>query len=59
MIDAILTERQKREHFFQQLNVVVENIGTGIISIDEDGQVGLINKAALRMLGLETLKKCV
>ncbi len=56
VIDAILSERQKREEFFQQLNVVVENIGTGIISIDEDGKVGLINRAALRMLGLEHLR---
>ncbi len=56
VIDAILAERQKREEFFQQLNVVVENIGTGIISIDSNGRVGLINKAALRMLGLENLR---
>ena len=56
VIDAILSERQKREEFFQQLNVVVDNIGTGIISIDEDGKVGLINRAALRLLGLEQLR---
>ena len=56
VVDAILNERLKREEFFQQLNVVVENIGAGIISIDEDGNVGLINRAALLMLDLENLR---
>lgn len=56
VIDAILAERKKREQFFQQLNVVVENIGTGIISLDESGKVKLINKAALTLLGLENLR---
>ncbi len=57
VVDAILAERKKREQFFQQLNVVVENIGTGIISIDESGKVTLINRAALGLLGLENLRK--
>ncbi len=56
VIDAILAERKKREQYFQQLNVVVENIGTGIISIDELGKVVLINRAANQMLGLENLR---
>ena len=56
VIDAILAERKKREQFFQQLNVVVENIGTGIISIDDTGKVRLINRAALSLLGLENLR---
>lgn len=57
VIDAILAERKKREQFFQELNVVVENIGTGIISIDESGKVTLINRTALDLLGLENLRK--
>jgi nitrogen fixation/metabolism regulation signal transduction histidine kinase len=56
VVDAILNERQKREEYYQQLNVVVENIGTGIISIDDEGEIGLINRAALRMLGLQNLR---
>ena len=56
VIDAILAERKKREEFFQQLNVVVESIGTGIISISETGKVVLINKAALGLLGIENLR---
>ena len=35
VIDAILEERKKSEQSFQQLRVVVENIGTGIIAINE------------------------
>lgn len=56
VVDAILNERQKREEYYQQLNVVVENIGTGIISIDDEGEIGLINRAALNMLGLQNLR---
>lgn len=56
VVDAILNERQKREEYYQQLNVVVENIGTGIISIDDEGEIGLINRAALKMLGLQNLR---
>ncbi len=52
VIDAILIERQKREEFFQELQVVVENIASGIISIDGDGQIKLINKSAMNLLGI-------
>lgn len=52
VIDAILLERQKREEFFQELHVVVENIASGIISIDQEGQIKLINKSALKLLGI-------
>ncbi len=52
VIDAILIERQKREEFFQELQVVVENIASGIISINGDGQIKLINKSAMNLLGI-------
>ncbi|MBO3697464.1 PAS domain-containing sensor histidine kinase [Roseivirga sp. E12] len=52
VIDAILLERQKREEFFQELQVVVENIASGIISIDNEGQIKLINQSALNLLGI-------
>lgn len=53
VIDSILLERQKREEFFQELQVVVENIASGIISIDNEGQIKLINKSALNHLGIQ------
>lgn len=52
VIDAILVERQKREEFFQELQVIVENIASGIISIDPNGQIKLINKSAMNLLGI-------
>jgi len=52
VIDAILIERQKREEFFQELQVVIENIASGIISIDNDGQIKLINNSAFDLLGI-------
>lgn len=56
VIDAILVERQKREEFFQELQVIIENIASGIISIAPDGQIKLINKSALKLLGIEHSK---
>uniref|UniRef100_UPI0030DC9E34 sensor histidine kinase n=1 Tax=uncultured Roseivirga sp. TaxID=543088 RepID=UPI0030DC9E34 len=56
VIDAILEERKKSEQSFQQLRVVVENIGTGIIAINETGEVKLINRSALHLLQLESLR---
>lgn len=52
VIDAILLERQKREEFFQELQVVVENIASGIVSIDEENKVKFINRSALNLLNL-------
>ncbi|OEK00785.1 hypothetical protein BFP97_04355 [Roseivirga sp. 4D4] len=52
VIDAILIERQKREEFFQELQVVIENIASGIISIDNDGQIKQINNSAFDLLGI-------
>jgi len=56
VIDAILLERQKREKFFQELQVIVENIASGIISIDPEGQIKLINKSAMKLLNIEHSK---
>lgn len=56
VIDAILIERQKREEFFQELQVVVENIASGIISIDSEGKIKLINRSALNHLGLDHMR---
>ncbi len=56
VIDAILEERKKSEQSFQQLRVVVENIGTGIIAINETREVKLINRSALHLLQLESLR---
>jgi nitrogen fixation/metabolism regulation signal transduction histidine kinase len=56
VIDAILVERKKSEQSFQQLRVIVENIGTGIIAINEIGEIKLINRAALNSLKVESLR---
>jgi len=56
VIDAILLERQKREEFFQELQVIVENIASGIISIDPQGQIKLINKSAMKLLNIDHSK---
>jgi two-component system nitrogen regulation sensor histidine kinase NtrY len=56
VIDAILLERQKREEFFQELQVIIENIASGIISIGPDGQIKLINKSAMKLLDIEHSK---
>jgi two-component system nitrogen regulation sensor histidine kinase NtrY len=56
VIDAILDERKKSEQSLQQLRVVIENIGTGIIAIDEHNDIKLINRSALNSLKVESLR---
>ena len=56
VVETIQKERQKREEFFQQLNTVVQHIGTGILSINKQGKVLLSNKAAAALLEVREIK---
>jgi len=56
IIDEIKRYRTKTEEHYQYLQTVVQYIGIGIISFQQDGKVGFINSAALKLLGLSKLK---
>jgi len=55
IIDEIKRYRTKTEEHYQYLQTVVQHIGMGIISFQQDGKVGFINSAALKLLGLQKL----
>ncbi|MGN7887060.1 sensor histidine kinase [Dyadobacter endophyticus] len=52
---AFRQARAEKEANLQYLNTIVQHIGTGLITFDANGQVNLINNAALRMLGIYRL----
>jgi two-component system nitrogen regulation sensor histidine kinase NtrY len=43
----IRSEREENLHF---LNTVVQHVGIGLLSLDQEGNVGILNNAACRML---------
>ena len=47
--------RSEREESINYLETVVQHIGVGLISFDLEGNVGLINKSAKRILRINTL----
>lgn len=49
------TRSEKEEHY-RYLQTVVEHIGVGLISFTQDGEAGLFNNAAKRLLNLPRLK---
>jgi nitrogen fixation/metabolism regulation signal transduction histidine kinase len=58
--NAVLTKfqqtRAEKEEHFRYLQTVVQHIGIGLISFQSDGEVGLINNAARRLLKVVRLK---
>lgn len=57
VLGAFRQARAEKEANLQYLNAIVQHIGTGLISFDANGQVNLINNAALRMLGIYRLRQ--
>jgi len=55
VLHAFRQARAEKEANLQYLNTIVQHIGTGLITFDSNGQVNLINNAALRMLGIYRL----
>jgi two-component system, NtrC family, nitrogen regulation sensor histidine kinase NtrY len=54
---AFRQARAEKEANLQYLNVIVQQINTGLITFDVDGKVNLINNAALRMLNIYRLRQ--
>lgn len=48
--------RAEREESFRYLNTIVTHIETGLVAVAKDGQVELINPAARRLLGMESVR---
>lgn len=56
VLEAFRKARSEKEEHGQYLNTVVQQVRTGILSFDQDGDVQLMNANAKRFLGVTTLK---
>lgn len=48
--------RAEKEEHYRYLHTVIQHIGVGLISFNQDGSVGLVNNAAKRLLRIRSLK---
>lgn len=55
VLEAFRKARSEKEEHWQYLNTVVQQVRTGILSYDSDGQIQLINANAKRFMGLLTI----
>lgn len=56
VLEAFRKARSEKEEHWQYLNTVVQQVRTGILSFDQEGNVQLINANAKRYMGVNTLK---
>jgi two-component system nitrogen regulation sensor histidine kinase NtrY len=56
VLDAFRHTRTEKEEHWQYLNTIVQQVRTGIISFDPEGQVQLMNTIAKRFIGVAGLK---
>jgi nitrogen fixation/metabolism regulation signal transduction histidine kinase len=56
VIEQFRKARSEKEEHFRYLQTVVQHVGIGLISFKPDGEVGLINTAAKRLLKVPHLK---
>lgn len=56
VLEAFRKTRSEKEEHWQYLNTVVQQVRTGILSFDPDGNIQLINTNAKRFLGRTPLK---
>lgn len=55
VLEAFRKARSEKEEHWQYLNTVVQQVRTGIISFDADGNVQLINSNAKKFIGLTNI----
>lgn len=56
VLEAFRKARSEKEEHWQYLNTVVQQVRTGIISFDPEGNVQLINANARKFIGTQTIK---
>ncbi|WP_234573202.1 sensor histidine kinase [Rhodohalobacter sp. 614A] len=56
VIDKFKEERGKKEDTLRYLETVVQHIGIGLICVNADGEIVLINRAAKRLFGSSNLR---
>lgn len=56
VLEAFRKARSEKEEHWQYLNTVVQQVRTGILSFDIDGNIQLINANARRFMGITAMK---
>lgn len=56
VLEAFRKTRSEREEHWQYLNTVVQQVRTGILSYDTEGDVQLINANARKFIGVQNIK---
>ncbi|MDJ1504590.1 sensor histidine kinase [Xanthocytophaga agilis] len=56
VLDAFRQARAEREANLQYLNAVVHHVSVGLLAFDTEGNVELVNNAALKLLGIYRLR---
>lgn len=56
VLEAFRKARSEKEEHWQYLNTVVQQVRTGILSFDTEGQIQLINATAKRIVAIANLK---
>jgi two-component system, NtrC family, nitrogen regulation sensor histidine kinase NtrY len=56
VLEAFRKARSEKEEHWQYLNTVVQQVRTGILSFDVDGEVQLMNTNAKRFMGVTSMK---
>src|SRR5690349_3510774 len=56
VLEAFRKARSEKEEHWQYLNSVVQQVRTGILSYDAEGNVQLMNTNARRFMGISTMK---
>jgi len=56
VLEAFRKARSEKEEHWQYLNSVVQQVRTGILSYDVDGNVQLVNTNAKRFMGVNSIK---
>lgn len=56
VLEAFRKARSEKEEHWQYLNSVVQQVRTGILSFDGNGEIQLINANARKLIGLSTIR---
>lgn len=56
VIEKFKEERSRKEESLRYLETVVQHIGIGLICINSDGEIVLVNRAAKRLFGVSNLR---
>jgi len=56
VLEAFRKARSEKEEHWQYLNTVVQQVRTGILSFDDDGEVQLVNANAKKFMGVSSIQ---